>query len=294
MNILVIGGSYFLGRWFVEYARKEHNITVLNRGNIPIKTDGVKELLCNRHDVVTLQALASEEFDCIVDFCAYAKHDIRRIVDAFGHEGCRYIFISTVDVYLHGQDEVVSEASLFENRVISGPEGEYINGKIELEQELIDTCTKNAMSFSSVRPAILYGPANYAPREAVYLNWISQAKQVIVPSDESGHFQMLYVKDAALGLVKLCELEKAKLLPAYNFCPEEISTYRSFVDCLHKISPVPFEEIPLTLDEIFKKQIPLPFPLTREESNIYSGDRLKDLGINCTSLLDGMNAFSFQ
>ena len=36
MNILVLGGSYFLGKHFVNMAADEHTITVFNRGNRPV------------------------------------------------------------------------------------------------------------------------------------------------------------------------------------------------------------------------------------------------------------------
>jgi hypothetical protein len=41
-NILIIGGSYFTGRVFVEelWKDKEYSIYVLNRGTIPICSTG--------------------------------------------------------------------------------------------------------------------------------------------------------------------------------------------------------------------------------------------------------------
>ena len=41
-NVLIIGGSYFVGRVFVEELLKEqgYSIYVLNRGRIPIRKEG--------------------------------------------------------------------------------------------------------------------------------------------------------------------------------------------------------------------------------------------------------------
>ena len=75
MNILVIGGSYFFGRWFVELARKEHSITVLNRGSIKVGLPGVKEIVCDRHDA-SIGSFLDSDYDITVDFCAYKKGDI--------------------------------------------------------------------------------------------------------------------------------------------------------------------------------------------------------------------------
>ena len=45
MNILVLGGSYFLGKHFVEMAHKEHTLTVFNRGSHPLDMEDVTELV---------------------------------------------------------------------------------------------------------------------------------------------------------------------------------------------------------------------------------------------------------
>ncbi|MFA4910212.1 MAG: hypothetical protein WC649_04135 [Desulfobacteria bacterium] len=52
-NILIIGGSYFVGRVFVEELVKEagYSIYVVNRGNVPLNMEGVHEIVCDRNDV---------------------------------------------------------------------------------------------------------------------------------------------------------------------------------------------------------------------------------------------------
>jgi 3-oxoacyl-[acyl-carrier-protein] synthase-3 len=49
-RILVIGGSYFLGRVFVEEMIKQDDIalSVLNRGKLPLNKKGVEEIVCDR------------------------------------------------------------------------------------------------------------------------------------------------------------------------------------------------------------------------------------------------------
>ena len=51
-NVLVIGGSYFVGRVFVEELSRipDYAIYVMNRGNVPINIEGVIEIICDRHD----------------------------------------------------------------------------------------------------------------------------------------------------------------------------------------------------------------------------------------------------
>lgn len=55
-NILVIGGSCFIGRVLIEelQSNNEYTIYVLNRGNRPLKLLGVLEIQSDQHDKARL------------------------------------------------------------------------------------------------------------------------------------------------------------------------------------------------------------------------------------------------
>jgi len=288
MKILVIGGSYFFGRWFVQFACKKHEVTVLNRGNIPIGIESVRELKADRSNPEELDMFCGMKFDCIVDFCAYNKNDIINISDRIKTD--RYIYISTVDVYKKGISHSVDENSPLEDEFFGDEVGQYIKGKVELEYEL----EKLNCEIISVRPGIIYGPANYAPRESIYFEWIKQAKQIIVPVGADGFFQFIYVKDAAKGLLMLCE--KSKVNRAYNFCNTTPDTYESFQEALHEAVDIEFNELSVCVEDIINKNIPLPFPLLTSESRLYDSNRFADLDIKLTELKNGLKEcyYSFK
>ena len=77
MKLLVIGGSYFYGRVFVMEAAKEHDITVWNRGTYSMKEFGVREVQADRHEQ---PPVCGEDYDAVIDFCAYASGDVRDTV----------------------------------------------------------------------------------------------------------------------------------------------------------------------------------------------------------------------
>lgn len=292
MDILVIGGSYFFGRWFVQFASEKHNVTVVNRGNISVNLPGVKELVADRHDGEALKKLLSNQrYDCVVDFCAYEPNDIAGVIDSIGRGFRRYIFISTIDVYERGTGKVIDENSPLEKRVFSGEIGDYIRNKVLLEQELIDSCERAGIEYCSVRPSLLYGPANYAPRESIYFDWIGQRTKIYNPTDASGHFWPLYIKDASLMTLAICEAENIET--AYNLCPDKSEDYASWATILHKICDREFTEIPVTISQVINENIPLPFPLTAEESEYYDSGRSNQLGIPYTNLESGL-ARTFQ
>ena len=79
MKLLVIGGSYFLGRVFLMQAAGEHDITVVNRGTWSLESLGVKQIKGDRRDDA-LWGQIEEDIDVIIDFCAYEKGDIARVL----------------------------------------------------------------------------------------------------------------------------------------------------------------------------------------------------------------------
>lgn len=296
MKILVIGGSYFFGRWFVQIAHTEHEITVLNRGNIPVGLKGVTELKCDRHDEERLSSLMLKDmkFDAVVDFCAYVPGDIAGILRFLDTDALsKYIFISTVDVYRRGEGETASEQTPFEDRKAEGDEGAYIEGKIALEHELADECGRYGIKPVSVRPAVLYGPGNYAPRESMYFEWIDRAGQIIHPEGATGHWQMIYIKDAAQALKVLTERPAEETGEAYNFCTAELTDYDKFEASLAEAYRAEsggnsFSVLNVAVENIVSQGIPLPFPLFEAGSETYSHEFYDELAADSTSLTEGL------
>lgn len=287
MKILVIGGSYFFGRVFVMLAAQEHDITVVNRGTYSMEALGVKQIRGDRHDSSLWQGTEGD-YDVVVDFCAYNKGDIRTFLDHFNGSIRQYILISTVDVYERVSGEAKGEDAPLESRVFPGEAGAYIAGKVALEEELAEACKEKGIQFTVLRPAILYGPFNYAPRESEYIRFMVQ--QGILPhiTDGTGRFQFVYVKDAAEA-VKRCLLNEAAYGQAYNLCQDGMADYDQFYQCLLEAADMEITELPVTCSQAQQQSIPLPFPVTEEETLCYANEKSKaELGIAYTDLREGM------
>lgn len=293
MNILVLGGSYFLGKQFVNMARNEHSVTVFNRGSRPLMLPQVPEVVGDRHDTNALSGMKGQHFDAVVDFCAYTKGDIALVFSALNAEFDQYVFISTCDVYERGQNTLLDENSAFERRSFGGDAGEYISGKVSLEEELAGCAAEHNLAYTSIRPVFIYGPDNYAPREGMYFHWIKTAGQILHPVDATGEFQMVYVEDVALAILRATGNEKA-YNQAYNLAPSTMLTYDTFSDALAEAWNIPFEKVPLTVRDVYDKNIPLPFPLTKEESNWYDGSKALHLIEHYTGLTDGLKKTVMQ
>ena len=70
-----------------------------------MKDYGVLEYILDRHDLDAWQKLPKEDYDAVIDLCAYQKGDIQTVIQSFPRQIRHYILISTVDVYqrlVHG------------------------------------------------------------------------------------------------------------------------------------------------------------------------------------------------
>ena len=287
VKILVIGGSYFYGRVFVLEAAKEHDITVVNRGSYPMAQFGVKEMRGDRKQENFLRE-CREDFDVVVDFNAYEPGDIRRVLQNLPGKVKQYIFISTGSVYRSGEKGFKDENAPFETREIPGEAGKYISGKIALEKELRRECTLRDIPYTVLRPAFIYGPYNYAPREPLFIQMMVQNHILPQITDAAGRFQMVYVKDAAEA-VKRCLLNEKAYGQAYNLCQDEVMDYTSFLVGLEQAADVELQKIPMTAEAFTAQGLELPFPVTEEETDLYSNEKSKrELGMAYTDFQEGI------
>ncbi len=294
-NVLVIGGSYFTGRIFVMLALQSGwQITVINRGRFSLGSLGdVTEFVCDRHDYQKLQALPlADAYDAVVDFCAYEEGDIADLSEYLPCDFGRYIYISTADV-CESSVSVRYEDSKLQSQRPTDPVGLYTYKKMMLEKELKVAAGERGFQYTILRPAIIYGPFNYAPRESWYIQRIVKGEKIPHPVDAKGKFQMVYVRDVAKAIMLCVEKSQAEG-KIYLLSAPEIMTYDSFVNLLRCVSGRAFETFPVTVEEVLKEGIPLPFPLMEEENALFCGEKIvRELGFEYGVQKDSMR-LTFQ
>lgn len=289
MKILVIGGSYFYGRVFVMEAAKEHEITVWNRGTYSMEAFGVRQIKADRHEKT---AVCGEDYDAVVDFCAYAPGDVQTIIENMAGKIGQYILISTVDVYERDPSSVKAEDAPLEKRSLPGEAGAYIAGKAALEEEVRRVCAAREIPYTVLRPAILYGPYNYAPRESAYIQMLLTNHVLPHFTDADGRFQFVYVKDAAQAILKCLGNEKA-FGQAYNICQDQTLTYDAFFEALQAAAQPEdlegFTEVPVTVEQAAAQGVPVPFPATAAETHLCDNAKGKrELSLEYTDFEEGM------
>lgn len=165
-------------------------------------------------------------------------------------------------------------------------------GKVAAERELVVVCTEEEIPYTVLRPAILYGPYNYAPRESAYIQMLLQNHALPRFIDADGRFQFVYVKDAAQAILK-CLGNESAFGQAYNLCGDQVLTYDDFFAAL-KLAAEPedllgLNEFTVTVEQTAGQGVPLPFPATAAETHLCDNEKGKrELGIAYTELAEGM------
>ena len=147
-------------------------------------------------------------------------------------------------------------------------------------------CKHNPVSFTCLRPSIIYGKYNYAPRESYFFNLIRKGQVVVIPENDLPLFQFVSVWDVA-QVIAVCIGNPDTYNKTYNLSAPELVSYGRMVELLEVVSGMSISKINLSVAEIDKKRIPLPFPL--DSHLIYSGDLIEQvLGFTYTPLINGM------
>lgn len=288
-NILIIGGSYFIGRIFVMGLSKksDYSIHLVNRGRNPLRIPGVEEHVCDRKDLTEMKKVIPPlDYHVVIDFCADFPQEINNLLENLSGTIQQYIYISTCTVYKPSLDFPKFEDSPKPSGALPGPMGEYGYNKWLLELEAQNVCQKNNIPYTILRPAFVYGPFNYAPRESFFFDLVLLNKTIPIPQNSLALFQFIYVKDIAKILFACLGNEKV-FNKTYNLAAEELISYDKLIEALEQVSGNSIKTKRLSIETINKDNIPLPFPLDQHE--IYSGSLLVGtLNLKLTPFIEGL------
>jgi 2'-hydroxyisoflavone reductase len=100
LRILVIGGTRFVGRHFVESAlRAGDQVTVFHRGRTGADLFGSAEHLFGDRDADLTALGGDQRWDATVDVCGYFPDQVSRLADVLGERAGRYLFVSSISAY---------------------------------------------------------------------------------------------------------------------------------------------------------------------------------------------------
>ena len=205
MNLLVLGGTRFLGRHLVEAAlARGHDLTLFNRGRTaPGLFVGV-EHLCGERDG-DLALLRGRRWDAVVDTCGYLPRIVRRSALALRDSVDRYLFVSSISVYADsstaGQDEQAARLPL------PSPDCEDIPGhygalKAACEDEVQEVFGPRA---TLLRPGLIVGPFDPSGRFTYWAQRVARGGAVLAPPAPEYPVQFIDARDLAAWMIDLLE-----------------------------------------------------------------------------------------
>ena len=273
-KVLVIGGSYFLGRVFTMISNERYELTLLNRGRYSMADYGVREIRCDRRDREALSEISfDEKYDAVVDFCAYEKGDIEILFGIPGLDFDKYIYISTADVFAPSE-KIRDDSFPLRNDPGCDEGSQYAYKKKILEDELSDNAVKAGADHLILRPAFIYGPYNYAPREYSYIEKIVKGEEILIPENADGHFQIVYVKDVAETVCIAIDNDLKK--NAYLIAAPKVYDYELFAETLVSSSGTECSIRKTSFRELSEKRVILPYPLSAAENELFDGSAFAD------------------
>ncbi|WP_407540617.1 NAD-dependent epimerase/dehydratase family protein [Deinococcus radiomollis] len=205
MNLLVLGGSQFVGRHIVLQAlERGHTVTTFTRGQTP---DGLPESVTRLHGDRDgqLGALNTGTWDACIDVSGYLPRVVRQSAELLHGRVGRYLFISTVSVYAPGERETTTEDSPLielEDPATEDIRAAYGGLKVLCERLITGLYGEQA---THVRPHIVAGPDDHTKRFTYWPEALAAQSEVLAPGDGSDPVQYIDARDLAAFVLHLLE-----------------------------------------------------------------------------------------
>jgi 2'-hydroxyisoflavone reductase len=205
MEILVLGGTHFVGRHLVDAARAAgHTVTVFNRGRTPLPWDDVEQLIGDRGKG-DLESLRGRGWDACLDVNGYLPQYVRASAELLADRVARYAFISTASVYVIPGSPPIEETG--ELHAAPAHEAETLDMelygplKVACEQAVERIFPERALI---LRPGIVAGPYDPTNRFPWWVERVARGGEVLAPGTPVSPVQLVDGRDLAafsLGLM---------------------------------------------------------------------------------------------
>ncbi|MET8622652.1 NAD-dependent epimerase/dehydratase family protein [Kitasatospora sp. NPDC004669] len=211
MRLLLLGGTKFVGRAIAEEAlARGWEVTALNRGTQPAP-EGVRVLVGDRTAEDGLAALATGEWDAVVDTWSWAPAAVRDSArQLFGRVG-HYAYISSRSVYDYPLRAGADESAPV---VPSSPDltGEVAYAEAKRGAELALEAEYGGRALL-VRAGLILGPYENIGRLPWWLNRIARGGPVLAPGPRDMALQYIDGRDLAIWTL---DAVAARLAGPYN------------------------------------------------------------------------------
>ncbi|MEV0480327.1 NAD-dependent epimerase/dehydratase family protein [Streptomyces sp. NPDC050508] len=238
MRILVLGGTWFLGKSIVEEALcRGWDVTAFNRGRSGQDVPGVHSFRGDRTDVPDLNRLTHQgPWDAVIDTSSseLPPRDVRLAAQALRDTTSRWVHVSTVSVYAGWPHQPLTDSAevldcppdadgSFGYTGADGSPTKYGFQKAGGERAITEAFGERAVF---LRPGVILGPGEYVGRLPWWLNRAARGGPVLAPAPAGRVIQPVDVRDVARFVV---DQAAATTGGAYNVAHPEGLTFEDFL-----------------------------------------------------------------
>src|SRR5215204_716717 len=204
MDLLILGGTGFLGRHLVEATLADgHRPTLFNRGlSEPGLFPEIEKIEGDRDG--DLSPLLRRRWDAVIDTCGYVPRTVRASAGLLAGAVDHYTFVSSISVYSDaiepGADEEAPVEELPDPTVEEGTGETYGGLKALCERAAEEEMPGGVLN---VRPGLISGPHDPTDRFTYWARRIAAGGEVLAPDRPERRVQFIDVRDLAAWIVKM-------------------------------------------------------------------------------------------
>lgn len=205
MQLLVLGGTAFLGRHISEQAlERGHELTLFTRGRTNPGLFPEAEHIHGDRDG-GLDPLRGRAFDAVIDTSGYVPRVVAASADLLAGSAGHYTFVSSVSVYEGngGVTDPDGPVGTIEDEATEEITGEsYGPLKALCEQAVERAFGERALV---IRPGLIVGPDDPTDRFTYWPVRIAEGGRVVAPGDPEAQTQVIDVRDLARWILWMAE-----------------------------------------------------------------------------------------
>ena len=206
MNLLVLGGTQFVGRHIVEQGlARGHRVTLFHRGRTnPGLFPQAEEILGDRDG--GMNPLAGRSWDAAIDVNGYVPRLVRDATRLLAGSIDRYLYISTLSVLadfgIPHQDETAPRVA-FERIATEEITGETYGPLKAACEAVVDGSMGDRAAI--LRPGFIVGPWDHTGRFNYWIRRASEGGAMLAPGSPGDPVQFIDARDLAAFALRVLE-----------------------------------------------------------------------------------------
>ncbi|MBM2623428.1 NAD-dependent epimerase [Actinoplanes sp. LDG1-06] len=297
MRLLILGGSWFLGRALAERALASGwTVTTFNRGESRSDLPGVQAVRGNRERPEDFQRLAEHgPWDAVVDTIGFVPDQVLAAATALEPAAQQYVFVSSVNAYVGWPNEPLDEASqLFECPPDAGAgygselgyAGQY--GALKAGCERAAEVVFGSSRTTVLRPSVILGPEEYVGRLTWWLARAARGGELLAPAPAQQGMQPIDVRDVAAFLA-LCAVDRKP--GAFNVAaPIGHASFAALIESCIDATKADTRPVWVDPDWLIQQGVEqwTELPLWRTQKGVWAVNtsRAQSAGLRCRALSD--------